>query len=417
MNETVPSARVALSWPREKLLMGLSPREYLSTLVTPFNFVAGLILLVGLPVIAYRFAFGLGAATNLTQVNPWGLWIGLDVLSGVALAAGGYVLACTVHIFGLKQYYPVLRPAILTGLLGYFFVVIGLMVDLGRPWRIPYPVIYSYGVTSVMFLVAWHVFLYLTVQFVEFCPAVLEWLGWSQVRRWALKLTIAATAFGVILSTLHQSALGALFLMAPTKLHPLWYSPFLPIFFFISSIIAGLSMVIVESMLSHKIFHDQVGPGEDVDLDAITLGLGKAASVVLFTYFFLKLLGVADGGHWHLLTTSLGHWFLVEMLVFVLLPTFLFAHGVREGSATFVRGTAVLTVVGIVVNRLNVSLVAFNWNAAERYIPSWMEIVTSITIIAIGLLTFRWVVNRMPVLREYREDQGVREFTGERRAR
>src|SRR4030067_1082765 len=135
-----------------------------------------------------------------------------------------------------------------------------------------------------MFLVAWHVFLYLSVQFLEFCPAILGWLGLRQTRRGALKLTIAATAFGVILSTLHQSALGALFLMAPTKLHPLWYSPFLPIFFFISSIIAGLSMVIVESMLSHKIFHDQVGPGEDVDLDAITLGLGKAASVGLFTY-------------------------------------------------------------------------------------------------------------------------------------
>ena len=171
MNETVPSAGGALSWPREKLLMGLSLREYLSTLVTPFNLVAGLIVLVGLPVIAYRFVFGLGASTNLSQVNPWGLWIGLDVLSGVALAAGGYVLACTVHIFGLKQYSPVLRPAILTGLLGYLFVVIGLMVDLGRPWRIPYPVIYSYGVTSVMFLVAWHVFLYLTVQFIEFSPA------------------------------------------------------------------------------------------------------------------------------------------------------------------------------------------------------------------------------------------------------
>jgi Ni/Fe-hydrogenase subunit HybB-like protein len=407
MNDTVESTGMVLSWPREKLLMGLSVREYLRSLVTPFNAVAGLILLVGLPVIAYRFAFGIGAASNLSQVNPWGLWIGLDVLCGVALAAGGYLLACTVHIFGMKQYYPVLRPAILTGFLGYFFVVIGLMVDLGRPWRIPYPVIYSYGVTSVMFLVAWHVFLYLTVQFIEFCPAVFEWLGWKQVRRWAVKLTLAATAFGVILSTLHQSALGALFLMAPTKLHPLWYSPFLPIFFFISSIIAGLSMVIVESMLSHKIFHDQIDPKQEVDLDGITLGLGKAASVVLFTYFFLKLLGIADGGRWDLLATPLGHWFGVEMLVFVLLPSFLFAQGVRERNATLVRGTAVLTVIGIIVNRLNVAIVAFNWNLADRYIPSWMEIVTSVTIITIGLITFRWIVNRMPVLREHPEYQGM----------
>jgi Ni/Fe-hydrogenase subunit HybB-like protein len=407
MNETVERTVLTRSWVTEKLLMGLSPREYLRALVTPGNLVAALILLVGLPVIAYRFAFGLGAATNLSQTNPWGLWIGLDVLSGVALAAGGYTLASTVYLFGLKEYYPVLRPAILTGFLGYFFVVVGLLVDLGQPWRIPYPVIYSYGVTSVMFLVAWHVFLYLTVQFLEFCPALLEWLGWKTIHRWATKLTIGATIFGVILSTLHQSALGALFLMAPTKVHPLWYSPFIPIYFFISSIIAGLTMVIVESTLSHKIFRDQVDPRRHVDLDGLTLGLGKAASVVLFTYFFLKLLGVADGAHWDLLKTPLGRWFQVELLGFVLLPCFLLAHGVRERNVGLVRGAAVLSVVGIVINRLNVSLIAFNWNVPDRYVPSWMEIATSITIITLGVLTFRWIVNRMPVLREHPEYPGM----------
>ncbi len=407
MNHSVESVVKPVSWSREKLLMGLSPREYLKGLVTPFDLVAGLILLIGLPVIVYRFANGLGAATNLSQTNPWGLWIGVDVLCGVALAAGGYILAGTVHVFGLKQYYPILRPAILTGFLGYFFVVVGLLMDLGRPWRIPYPVFYSYGVNSVMFLVAWHVFLYLTVQFLEFSPAVFEWVGWKNVRRWAVKLTIGATAFGIILSTLHQSALGALFLMAPSKLHPLWYSPFIPIFFFISSIIAGLSMVIVESSLSHRIFRDQILSHGHVDIDGITLGLGKAASVVLFTYFFLKLLGVADGGHWNLLTTSLGSWFLVEMLGFVLLPCFLFAHGVRTRNASLVRMTAALTVIGVVLNRVTVSIIAFNWNAAEQYFPSAMEIITTITIITMGLLTFRWIVNRMPVLHEHPDYQGI----------
>jgi Ni/Fe-hydrogenase subunit HybB-like protein len=407
MNEAAESGGASRSWTREKLFMGLSPREYARGLLTPFNVVAGLILLTGLPLIVYRFAFGLGAATNLSQTNPWGFWIGLDLLCGVSLAAGGYVLASTVYLFGLKEYHPVLRPAILTGFLGYFFVVVALLVDLGRPWRIAYPMVYSYGVTSVLFLVAWHVVLYLTVQFLEFCPAVFEWLGWKDVRRWAVKLTIGATAFGVILSTLHQSALGALFLMAPTKLHPLWYSPFIPIYFFISSIIAGLAMVIVESALSHKIFRHQIDPRRHVDIDGITIGLGKAASVVLFTYFFLKLYGIADGDHWGLLNTPFGHWFMVEMLVFVLLPCFLFAHGVRERNARFVRGTAGLAVIGIIVNRLNVSLIAFNWNVAERYVPSWMEVVTSVTIITLGILTFRWIVNRMPVLREHREYQGI----------
>jgi Ni/Fe-hydrogenase subunit HybB-like protein len=387
--------------------MGLSLREYARGFLTPLDLVAGLILLVGIPVIAYRFAYGLGAATNLSQTNPWGLWIGLDVLCGVALAAGGYTLASTVYLFGLKEYYPVLRAAVLTGFLGYFFVVVGLLADLGRPWRIPYPVFYSYGVTSVMFLVAWHVFLYLTVQFLEFCPAILEWLGWRNIRRWAVRLTVGATVFGVILSTLHQSALGALFLMAPTRVHPLWYTPFIPIYFFISSIIAGLSMVIVESTLSHTIFRDQIDPRRHVDLDRITLGLGKAASVVLFTYFFLKLLGIADGGHWELLKTRFGHWFLVELLGFVLLPCFLFAQGVRERSVRLVRVAAVLSVLGIVMNRLNVSIIAFNWNVPDRYVPSWMEIVTSITIVTLGVLTFRWIVNRMPVLREHPAYRGI----------
>lgn len=406
MNNTLEQAVPSTSWVREKLLLGLTLREYLRKLVNPFDAIAGLIVVTGLTVIAYRFVFGLGAATNLSQTNPWGIWIGIDVMSGVALAAGGYTIACTVYLFGLRQYQPVLRPAVLTGFLGYFFVVLGLLVDLGRPWRIPYPVVYSHGVTSVMFEVAWCVFLYLTVLFLEFCPAVLEWLGWKSARRWAGKLTIPLVAFGVVLSTLHQSALGSLFLVAPTKIHPLWYSPFIPVYFFISSIVAGLSMVIVESSLSHKIFRDQLDPSRHVDMDKITLGLGKAASVVLFSYFFLKLLGLADGNHWDLLNTSYGYWFLVEMLGFVLLPCFLFAHGVRENKIKLIRATAVLAVIGIVVNRLNVSVVALNWNVQDRYIPSWMEITVTITLITLAILTFRWIVNRMPVLREHPDYAG-----------
>jgi len=406
MNNTAEQATPSYSWIREKLLLGLSPREYVWKIINPFDTIAGLIVVIGVAVIAYRFVFGLGAATNLSQSNPWGIWIGFDVLSGVALAAGGYTIASAVYIFGLRQYSPVLRPAVLTGFLGYFFVVMGLLVDLGRPWRIPYPVFYSYGVTSVMFEVAWCVFLYLTVLFLEFCPAMLEWLGWKSVRRWAGKLTIALVAFGVVLSTLHQSALGSLFLIAPTKIHPLWYSPFIPLYFFVSSIIAGLSMVIVESSLSHKIFRDQFDPRRHVDIEDITLGLGKAASVVLFTYFFLKALGLAEGSHWDLLNTPYGHWFLVEMLGFVALPCFLFAQGVRQRNVKLVRVTAVIAVVGIVVNRLNVSVVALNWNVSDGYFPSWMEIAVSVSLITLGVLTFRWIVNRMPVLREHPEYRG-----------
>ena len=402
MSDGALTARAgAPSWVAEKLLMGMPPRAYLRSLATRGNLVAGLILAVGVPTIAYRFIYGLGAVTNLSQSTPWGLWIGFDMICGVALAAGGYTLASAVYIFGLKDYKPVVRPALLTGFLGYLFAVLGLLADLGQPWRIPYPIFYKHGVTSVMFEVGWCVFLYLTVLFLEFTPPVFEWLGWKTARRRALELTIGLTAFGVVLSTLHQSSLGALFLMAPDKLHPLWYSPFIPIFFFVSSIVAGLSMVIVESALSHRIFHDRLHPERPVDLDRITLGLGRGAAVVLFGYFFLKLQGIAEGGHWGLLGTPYGLVYLVELLGFVLLPSLLFAVAVRSGDAAGVRRAAVLAVTGVVVNRLNVSIVAFNWNAAERYVPSLAEVMVSLTLVTMGVLTFRWIVNRMPVLQEH----------------
>ena len=162
-------------------------------------------------------------------------------------------------------------------------------------------------------------------------------------------------------------------------------------------------MVIVESTLSHKIFHDQTDPQSLADLGRITLGLGKAASVVLFTYFFLRLLALADGGHWDLLNTAIGSWYLLELFGFVLLPCFVLAFAVRARNVKLVRAAAVLTVIGIIISRLNISLVAMNWNVPDRYFPSAMEIITTVTIITLGILTFRFIVKRMPVLYEHPE--------------
>jgi Ni/Fe-hydrogenase subunit HybB-like protein len=394
-------------WLADKLFMGLPFGEYVRRLITPFNIVAAIILCVGLPVAWIRFTQGLAATTNLSDTYPWGLWIGFDVLCGVALAAGGFVLGSAVYLFGLRDYHCLVRPAILTGFLGYFFVVVGLCFDLGRPWRLPFPMFVSFGVTSVMFLVGWHVALYLTVQLLEFCPAFFEWLNLKKLRKWVGWLTIGATAFGVILSTLHQSALGALFLLAPGKVHPLWYSPFIPVLFFVSAVVAGLSMVIFESMLSHRVFHTQTANHDSAEIDRLVLGLGKAASVVLFSYFCLKWIAVAHGQHWGLLLTPYGYWFLLEVFGFVLLPCFLYALGVRRQSARLVRFTSILTVLGIILNRLNVSIITYQWNLEERYFPHWMEFVVTISIITVGLLTFRWIVNRMPVLYDHPDYAGT----------
>jgi len=222
-----------------------------------------------------------------------------------------------------------------------------------------------------------------------------------------MRITIGATIFGVILSTLHQSALGALFLLAPGKLHPLWYSPLIPVFFFISSIFAGLSVVIAESTLSSRFFKDKADYHYLASLDNLTLGLGKAASVVLFTYFGLEVIGVAHGNHWALLGTPFGYWFLIEILMFVLLPCFLFAFGTQKKKVGLVRFTAFLTITGIIFNRLTVVLIALNWNLPHHEIPYWKEFVIVLTIITIHLLTFRWIVNRMPVLREHPDYKGM----------
>jgi len=276
--------------------------------------------------------------------------------------------------------------------------VIGLLCDLGQPWRIPYPIFVSWGTTSVMFEVGWCVFLYTTVLALEFVPAFFDWMGWTGLKRWVGKIEVGAIVLGILLSTLHQSSLGSLFLMAPGKIHPLWYSSIIPVLFFVSSIAAGLGMVIFESALSHRLFHDRTDPSRPVDVDALAVGLGRGAAVILFAYFFLRLQGVAEGGHWNLLLTGWGAWLAVELLGFVLLPSLLFAWGARHDHARTVRFAAVLTVLGVVLNRLNVSIIAFNWDQPVRYVPSWMEFVGSVTIVTMGIVCFRWIVNRMPVI-------------------
>jgi Ni/Fe-hydrogenase subunit HybB-like protein len=369
------------------------------TWVTPFNVITGTIIVIGIVITILRFTTGLGPVTNLSDDNPWGVWIGFDLLVGVALAAGGYVTSAAVYIFGLKKYHSAVRPAVLTGFLGYALVVLALHYDVGRPWRLPYPFLVQQGTTSLLFEVAACVALYLTVLFLEFVPAAFEWLGLKKIRQLLVKLTLLLTVFGVVLSTLHQSSLGALFLIAPSKLHPLWYSSYLPVYFFISSIVAGLSMVIFESTLSHRYFGDKMDQTHLDENPAVTLGFGKAAALVLAGYFIIKVMGIAAGNHWHLLGTPYGHWFLVELVGFVALPCFFYAVGVRNKDIKMIKWTAVWAVLGIVVNRFNVSLIAFNWQlpVGRRYFPHWMEIGISIFIVTVGIVVFRFIVTRMPI--------------------
>jgi len=387
----------------EKLRMGMTWQEYTRSLITPFNIVAALILSIGLPVIVMRFTQGLVVATHASNEYPWGLFLGWGLFGGVPLSATGFVMATAYYIFGFKDYHPLVRLGVLTGLLGYFFAATYLMVDLGRPWRIYFPMIMGFGTGSVLFLVAWHVSTYLTVQIIEFSPAILEWFKSKRVRRWALMITVGMTIAGIILSTLHQSALGAMFLLAPGKLHPLWYSPYIPIFFLTSSIYAALVMVIVVSTLCARFLRHRADDTFLNSLDRLTMGLGQGAIIGMYIYFALKLIGVAHDDNWGLLNTPYGHWFLVEILLFVLAPAAVLTYGVKTHRVGIVRFGAFYAVLGILVNRMNVSIVAFNWNLPHHLhhiVPPWHEVAIVASIATMHILIFRWIVNRMPVIRE-----------------
>lgn len=369
--------------------------------LTPFNIISLPIMITGLVLIVIRFAKGLGAVTNLTQDVPWGLWIGFDVVTGVAFAGGAYVITFMVYILNMHKYHSIVRVTVLNGFLAYVFYAGALLLDLGKPWNVINPIIgNSFGTSSVLFLVAWHFMLYMIAELIEFSPAIAEWLGAKRIRKVLTGMTVAAVIFGITLSTLHQSGLGALYLMAKDKIHPLWYSEFIPILFFVSSIFAGLSMVIFEGSISMKVFSNQVTDDGHKSHKSILRGLSKICAVAMFAYFFLQVLVFVHGKHWPLLNTPMGKWFLVEMLGFVLLPMIMFFYSYRTNSSMLTKAAAIITMIGIIINRLNVTVIGFKWDAAVRYVPTWMEVVVTLAVIFTEIWIFRWIVNRMPVLRE-----------------
>jgi Ni/Fe-hydrogenase subunit HybB-like protein len=370
---------------------------------TTFNVISFPIIILGAVLILFRLVKGLGAVTNLSQEFPWGIWIGFDVMVGVAFAGGAYILTFVVYILRSEKYHPVVRATVLNGFLAYVFYAGAIFLDLGRWWNIVNPIFGNkFGVNSVLFLVSWHFLLYMISLFIEFSPTVAEWLGFRRIRKILASLTVGAVIFGIALSTLHQSGLGALFLMAKDKIHPLWYTEFIPVLFFLSSVFAGLSMVIFEGTISHKVFAYQIDHNGHESFDRILIGLGKGCAGALFVYFFMKILILIHGKQWLLLTTPMGTWYLIELIGFVLLPCILFLHAVRYQNVTVIRMAAILSMLGIIINRLNYSVIAYKWYVplSQRYIPSWMEIVITLAILFTEVWVFRWIVNRMPVLRE-----------------
>lgn len=345
-----------------------------------------------------RFLFGLSYVTNLTDEFPWGLWIGFDVMSGVALAAGGFVIAGTVHVFNLKRYHAIVRPAILTALLGYLLVIVGLLFDLGRWYNVWHPIFGApWGMANIhspMLEVGWCVFLYSTVLMMEFSPVVFEKLRWNRVLKFMRAITIPLVILGMCLSTLHQSSLGSLLLIAPEKINPLWYSSLLPVFFFLSAVCVGLGMTIVEANLSSRALHRE----SESDLLA---GLGKASTVVIGIYLLVKFadliyrgaLGYAFQPGFHATI------FWIEILVGFALPMVLMSFKRFRASPNLVFLSGGLIVGGVVFNRLNSSILG-TWqyvNSATPYIPTVPEVVITVALVSVGVVAFGLAAKFLPL--------------------
>ncbi|MEA2114145.1 MAG: Ni/Fe-hydrogenase cytochrome b subunit [Thermodesulfobacteriota bacterium] len=365
---------------------------------TPMTLVMVLFVLIASAIALYRMVNGLGAATNMNDGYPWGIWLGFDLYGGVAMAGGGFTIAAAIYIFNWKKYKPIGRPAILTAFLGYLLAVIALFFDIGHPFRLWHPSI-MWQVHSIMWVVAIHVILYTTTLAIESSPMFFEKFKMPKVLKFLNRYMVWAVIFGCMLSTLHQASLGAVFLIAPSKMSPLWFvGSFMPYMFLISAIAMGLAMVSTESMISCRAFNHKID-------DEIFFGLARGLLTTLIIYLIVKV--------YYLITTnSLGlvfngsmpsMMFLLEMAIGIIIPlVFLLNKKVR----TNLRGIAAvnwLVIIGVLVNRMNACLFSFDqYNTSvvgAGYFPSAMELLFTLGLISLGVVLFKMAAKYLPLFK------------------
>ena len=380
--------------------------------LTPGVIVLLLLALNGLAFLAVRLFSGIGAVTNLNNQYPWGIWIGIDVASGVALAAGGFVTAALGHLMNREEYHAVVRPALLTAMLGYTFVALGVMIDIGRWYYIWHPLVFWNG-SSALFEVGICVTIYVNVLYIEFLPVVTERFigrvnlpgllaglnGLVDRLLRALERGLSGTMFvfiiaGVVLSTLHQSSLGTLMVIAGPKMHPLWQTPILPLLFLLSAISVGLPMVIFESMLAARSF------GLKTEMHILSK-LGTLTAPLLGIYLAFKIGDMFIRKTFVYLTdlNTASVMFVLELLIGVVLPLRIFLSREAVKSPPLLFTGALLTVLGVVINRVNTFLVAYTPPYSfGGYFPSLGEISVTVGFICLLVLIYRAIVIIFPVI-------------------
>lgn len=344
-------------------------------------------LMTGAAVVAvYRVLFGLKASTNMNDYWPWGLWISFDVLGGVAMAAGAFLIAGAVYILNLKKYKCIARASILNAFFGYLLAAISITLDIGRTAVIWHPLV-MWQVNSIMFIVAVHLVLYLTTLATESSPMVFEKLGWVRPLRFLSRIMVGAVMFGVALSLLHQSSLGANYLIVPSKLSPLWYSKIMPYMFLVSAIMMGLSMVTFETILTGKVFNHQT------PMDVLS-GLSRGVLYTGCVYFVMKIWILVSGPGVGALFNNgfLGAMWMIEMAVGVVIPIIVLAKKANRENLDAIFAVSIMVIIGVLFNRLNVGIFAMS-DFANRvggdYIPSVMEFILTAGMIAFAILGFK----------------------------
>jgi len=367
--------------------------------ITVWRAVVVLIFAAGAYATLVRFAQGFAASTNLSDPYPWGLWVGLNTLCGVGLSAGGFAIAAAVYILGLERYRPVLRAAILIAFLGYLSVATGMLFELGLPWRIWHPIV-MWNRSSVLFEVAWCVMLYTSVLALEFAPTVFERLGWNRLRAWHRRILIGLVLVGILLSSLHQSFLGGLFLITKGRLYPLWYSPQMPALFFLSAIAAGLAMVTMALYLCARWPHVRLEEG-------ILREIGVVTAMLLALYGFFRGADLLSRGGWHYLWQARPEtgWFWLEMALLVILPLALLSQPQVRRSTAGLYGTSVLIIMGFMANRINVATNAWVASTGATYFPKWTEFAISLAVITAAVVAFRYAALYLNVLPQRKPDQ------------
>ncbi|KUK40749.1 MAG: Polysulfide reductase NrfD [Clostridia bacterium 62_21] len=367
--------------------------------MTPVRWLLILIVLLATGVMIYRLGFGLGAATNLNDQWPWGWWIGFDVLIGVALAGGGYSTALIVHILHKGKYKPIARAALLTSMLGYIIVCVGLFMDIGRWYNFWRPfLVYSGSWHSVLFEVFWCISLYTTVQVLEFGHIFFERVKAPSWKRFFDRVLPGLMILGIVLPTLHQSSLGSLYIVAVDRLDPLWWSIIIPVFFLVSSFFVGPAMCVLEGSLAAKAYN------RELEMPVLS-SLVKVSMWLMIFYVVLKVIDLLYRGHFGdmFAGTTASNLFLLEMIVGVIIPIIMYATpSIRNNPGGLILASS-LVVGGVILNRLNVVFTGMAEAMGGSYFPSWMEFTVTAGLIAAAVLVYCFVVENFTI---FHEDQG-----------